>query len=88
MRSCRSLTGLLSLQIRAAIAVTLDGDRNDAADFDRRSIIREIKLSLDVYGVAGGSDAANLPLGRDAPELKEEECRQRESHGVRVEIVL
>jgi len=31
--------GLLSLQIRPAIAVTLDRDRNDAADLERGSIV-------------------------------------------------
>ena len=79
----RSLTGLLSLQIRAAIAVPLNGDRNDAADFDRGSIVREFDISLDVYGVAGGSDANYLPLGCDAPKLEEKECCQREQHVLR-----
>ena len=79
----RSLTGLLSLQIRAAIVVPLDGDRNYAADFDRGSIVREINISLDVYGVAGGSDANYLPLGCDAPKLEEKECCQREQHVLR-----
>ena len=79
----RSLTGLLSLQIRAAIVVPLDGDRNYAADFDRGSIVREFDISLDVYGVAGRSDANDLPLGRDAPELEEKECCQRKQHVLR-----
>ncbi len=35
------LTGLLPLQIRPAIAVALDRDRNDAADLDRGSIVGE-----------------------------------------------
>jgi hypothetical protein len=79
----RSLTGLLSLQKRAGIVVPLDGDRNDAADFDRGSMVREIDISLDVYGVAGGSDANYLPLGCDAPKLEEKECCQREQHVLR-----
>ena len=69
----RSLTGLFSLQIRATVAIPLDSDRNDAADFDRRSIGREFDISLNVYGVAGGSDATDSSLGCDAPELEEEE---------------
>jgi len=78
-----SRDGLLSLQIRAAIVVPLDGDRNYAADFDRGSIVREFDISLDVYGVAGGSDANDLPLGCDAPELEEKECCQRKQHVLR-----
>jgi hypothetical protein len=44
---------------------------------------REINISLDVYGVAGGSDANDLPLGCEARGLEEEECCQREQNGDR-----
>jgi hypothetical protein len=47
-------------------------------------MVREINTSLDVYGVAGGSDAKNdLPLGCDTRGLEEEECCQREQPGDR-----
>jgi hypothetical protein len=82
----RSLTGLFSLQIRATTLEPLDSDRNDAADFDRRSIGREFDISLNVYGVAGGRDAADLSLGSDAPKLEEEERYKRELHGFFVRL--